>query len=626
MARARDHHRPAPPASRASAALLLSEALAFLSPAVALSSLAVGPQVAGKGLAQIQSVDAVVLGLLQTGLGLCWLALLASAWSCWRGRRPGVGALLAQPVVVAFALVELLHPLTWISQLAAGRVLLLGLALASTVTLVRARRNRPGEPRLQLATPLLALVLAISAIAGGSSASLPLDPTAWATSAGSGSAPDATQGVAGQDVPQHPRLAGNPWNSIHNDAWATDSYTRPGPDPAQGPVESLFTGGDCATMTFDSRGRLWTICNSLRSTDLWLIDPDTLRVIDREQVGERTPDLTDFSGGGYFVLDARDRIVYPARGGRIVTMSARGDELHVERELELSSLLLPGEELTSLVPDWRSGIWFVGSRGTVGVTGSRGARIVRFAGEDIENSLAVTDRGALVVTSRVLALVERGTGGVPRVRWRTRYAAGSRQKPGQTSRASGTTPTVLSGGRHVAIADNAEPRMKVVVFDTRTGRPTCEVPVFAPGRSATENSLIAIGGVLIAENNYGYDPPVTATTGGHTTEPGVAAIRVDPRSGRCRLLWETRAVTVPSLVSKATGAGRQILTYSKPRSRAGFDAWYFTGVDLVTGRVLWKRRAGVGSAHNNHYAAAYLSPAGDLFVGTLQGLTVLRRR
>lgn len=604
---------------------MLAEALAFLSPAVALASLTVGPQVAGKGLAQVQSPETVVSGLLQVGLGCSWLALLTGAWSAWRGRRPRLGALLAQPVVIAFAVIDILHPLTWVSHLPGSRIALTSLAIVTTAMVVRATAGRAREPSGLVPAAVVAVV-ALCGLAGATSAALPLDPTAWVTSAGGGTAPDPRLSVAAGAIPQNPALGDNPWNSIHNDSWASDSYTRAAPDPRRGQVESLFTGGDCATMTFDRRGRLWTICSSLRSTDVWLIDPATLRVIDRRRVGERTPDLTDFSGGGYFVLDARGRIVFPGRGGRIVTMSATGDRLETERELALSSLLQPGEELTSLAPDWRSGVWFVGTRGTVGVTGAGGARVVRFPGQDIENSLAVTERGALVVTSRALALVERDSRGAPRVRWQTRYAAGSRRKPGQTSRASGTTPTVLSAGRHVAIADNAEPRMHVIVADARTGRTTCSVPVFRPGRSATENSLIATGGVLIVENNYGYDPPVTATSGGHTTEPGMAAIRVDPRTGRCRKLWETRAVTVPSLVSKATSAGGQILTYTKRASRAGLDAWYFTGVDLRTCRVRWTRLAGMGMAHNNHYAATYLSPAGDLFTGTLLGLVVLRAR
>ena len=65
--------------------------------------------------------------------------------------------------------------------------------------------------------------------------------------------------------------------------------------------------------------------------------------------------------------------------------------------------------------------------------------------------------------------------------WRAAYDRGAEQKPGQLSRGSGTTPTVLPGGR-VAITDNAEPRMHVSFYDTATGREICRAPVFGRGR------------------------------------------------------------------------------------------------------------------------------------------------
>ncbi|MFR9754148.1 hypothetical protein ACL02S_24345, partial [Nocardia sp. 004] len=70
---------------------------------------------------------------------------------------------------------------------------------------------------------------------------------------------------------------------------------------------------------------------------------------------------------------------------------------------------------------------------------------------------------------------------------------------------TGTTPTILPDG-YVAITDNADP-MNVVVYRTApeaTQRQVCSVPVFEPGRSNTENSLIGAGRSLIVENNYGY--------------------------------------------------------------------------------------------------------------------------
>jgi hypothetical protein len=125
---------------------------------------------------------------------------------------------------------------------------------------------------------------------------------------------------------------------------------------------------------------------------------------------------------------------------------------------------------------------------------------------DIENSFALgADGVAYVVTGEDLLRIE-DVAGNPEVAWRFAYDRGERRKPGQTSRASGTTPTVFADGRFVAITDNAEPRMNVVVVDVSGAepRPHCAVPVFADGMSAGENALIAMDDALFVENNYGY--------------------------------------------------------------------------------------------------------------------------
>ena len=112
-----------------------------------------------------------------------------------------------------------------------------------------------------------------------------------------------------------------------------------------------------------------------------------------------------------------------------------------------------------------------------------------------------------MATGAAMYRLQAGPDGPPEIVWRTAYDAGTRQKPGQTSRATGTTPTLF--GDAVAITDNADPQMHVVVFDRADGRERCRAPVFSPTASATENSLIAIDGMLVVENNYGYKPAVT---------------------------------------------------------------------------------------------------------------------
>jgi outer membrane protein assembly factor BamB len=325
------------------------------------------------------------------------------------------------------------------------------------------------------------------------------------------------------------------------------------------------------------------------------------------------------------VLDAQQRLVTPLPGGVVARFDGR--DLAALDEFDVSGSLLPGEGITSVVPDWSGLLWFVGREGTVGLldpaSGNAASLLAGPGGTpvDIENSFAVTERGAYVVTGEELMRVE-AVDGAPVIVWRAAYDRGTRLKPGQTSRASGTTPTVFgAGGRYVAITDNADPRMRVVVFDVsgQNPRELCAVPVFAEGESATENSLIAMGDALIVESNYGYS--VTAVAGGHTTTPGLA--RIDVTDAGCSLGWETDAVTIPSLVSKGVLADGAVLTYTKESSALGTDAWWFTAVDASTGELLWRRLAGVGPLLNNHYAAGYVGPDGSVYVGTISGVVAL---
>ena len=202
------------------------------------------------------------------------------------------------------------------------------------------------------------------------------------------------------------------------------------------------------------------------------------------------------------------------------------------------------------------------------------------AGETIANSLAVDETGGVfVVSSHALYRFDAGSGGAPQQTWRQTYDRGVRQKPGQTQWGSGTTPTIIRRGsaHYVAITDNADPRMHVLVFRAdRTGtggKPLCSAPVFASGKGSTDNSLIAVGDSLIVENNYGYTGPVAAASANPppspsrptpTTEPGVTRIDVNFDSGSCHAAWTNSTVRVPTSVSKASAAAGLVYVYSHP--------------------------------------------------------------
>ena len=60
-----------------------------------------------------------------------------------------------------------------------------------------------------------------------------------------------------------------------------------------------------------------------------------------------------------------------------------------------------------------------------------------------------------------------------------------------------------------------------------------------------------------------------------------------------------------------------LYVYTKPANSLGLDAWYFTAIDVPTGRTVFSKLTGVGTQFNNHYAAIYLGPDGSAYVATL---------
>lgn len=596
------------------AALLIAEALLIVHPTLLISNLFTGAGILGKGLFYVHIMDVIAQGISYLIAPTVAVLLLVAAWGVATSSR-GIGALILQPAVLAFAVVPFLRPMLLVppTVLLVVSVAAIGLLIAIAGTTAR----HEARHRRWWLIGAYAVALTVLVVLNGLSPQFPLSPLERFASAGAGQAPTADD-LPKTQTPQNPQLAANPFNSIHNDSWATDAYDLPAPAPG-GTVDTLFTGGDCATITFDSKGRLITLCSTLTRVVGYVIDPQSLEVLVRREVGQRQPSLTDFSGGGYFFLDEKDRVVFPAQGGVLQILSPV--DLREIASIDVSATLQADEQVTSVMPDWSGNYWYVGSLGTVGIVRDRTPEVLALQGEDIENSFAVAEDGVFVVTGSALYRLQAGETGPPTISWRTEYDRGEARKPGQTSRASGTTPTLFADWG-VAITDNADP-MNVVVADRRTGQIVCQEPVFSAGSSATENSLIAIDDSLIVENNYGYAPAVSATMAGRTTTSGMAAITAV--EGECSPRWTNNSVTVPSAVSKATTQGALVLTYTKPAVSSGLDPWYFTAVDARTGEQVWTSLAGVGVSFNNHYAALYLSPDGDLFVGTLSGIAVLRR-
>jgi hypothetical protein len=436
-------------------------------------------------------------------------------------------------------------------------------------------------------------------------------------------------------VPQNPFMAPNGVSNLHDDAYQTDTYRWSGPLGRSIQTQSAFYPGatltrECASITFDSSGRLVAICVGLDRPVVAIIDPGTLTPLATYQLPPRQPSagnpFTDFSGGGYFYLGRGDRVIAPTTTRHIVVVAETpGPGLAKRRDYDLSSVLPSGDKIISALPDWQGRIWFATSDGVVGWVNRRSGKAhTRDLGAPIGNSFAVDERnGVYVVTDQALYRLTASNGRV-RVVWRHGYPNDGTVKPGQTEAGSGTTPTIMGGGRYVAITDNADP-IDVMVFQRRARpagrRVVCRSPVFGKGRSSTDQSLIGAGRALIAENNYGYK--ITATENGGVTARGLERVDVDRDGHGCHRVWHSR-VRAPSVVPKVSARAGLVYTYTKPRRADNQDAWYLTTLDFGTGHTVWSRLSGEGLGYNNNYAPVTIAPNGTAYVGVLGGLVKFR--
>ena len=486
----------------------------------------------------------------------------------------------------------------------------------------------------------LAVLLVLAALATAAPAAavpprpIPEGPDAGALPVFRG-APAAQRPVAVPDPPRHPFMAPNGRSNLHVDAYQSDVHRGPGPLGRGMERRSTFLEGVCASVTFDSRGRIETVCVGVEGPKLLLLEPRTLETLAAMPLPPRLPGggnlFTDFAGGGYFYLDHRDRAVIPTTTRHIfvVRQTGGGTGFALERDYDLSTAVLPGDKVISALPDWSGRLWFASTNGVVGtVDPASGAVRARALGEKVANSFAVEDTGAVyIVTDAALYRLKLGAGGVPAPVWRVAYENSGVQKPGQASAGSGTTPTLMGDGL-VAITDNADP-MNVLVY--RRGRTVagprriCRRPVFEKGASATDQSLIGTGRSLVVENNHGYSGPA-ATQQGRTTSPGLERVDLDAGGG-CHSVWRS-AERAPSVVPKLSARNGIVYTYTKdPQPQdPGADAWYLTALDFETGRTLYKRLGGEGLGYNNNYAPVTLGPDGTAYVGLLGGLVALRDR
>ena|GEM_PF-824690 len=456
-------------------------------------------------------------------------------------------------------------------------------------------------------------------------------------------APAITAPLPAKDVVEHPGLA--PQSSIHVDLANSDVTDLPGPlgvDPQVSSQEFGLLVGTCLNFTFDAGGNLLAFCGVSTDRgigfDVTALDPVTLE----KRATYRLLDLTFEQAMalpiylGYMATDRDGRVISigPDNVVRWVGLTADGT-LEVARTLDLSvTVPIARGQIASVIPDHDGTLWFlvlgeVDASGTVqrpamigAVDGVNGVQVVRELDQEVvENGLAIGPDGVSVLSDRALRGVRFEAGAIVET-FSFPYARATVKKPGTISWGSGSTPTLV-GDHLVAFTDNADDQIHLLVVDRRAEPPggrrvVCDVPMFAAGASANENSVISSNGAIIVQNWSGAP---TALLGGSQRGLVPGLVRYDVRDDEtgCDLVWSSDALTTTATLKLSTATG---LLYGGmlDRENRDVDAYYLGAVDFATGREVFRVLLGVGDASNIGLSPTYVGPDGAIYQPVRSGV------
>ena len=276
------------------------------------------------------------------------------------------------------------------------------------------------------------------------------------------------------------------------------------------------------------------------------------------------------------------------------------DDLAIAASFDLADLLAEDDCVVGLgVEGGRA--WFVTAGGVAGVVADGRVRTVDL-GDSVEQDLAVGNAGVYVAGDQALHRVGL-RGDKPVVAWSTAYEEGGER---------GAAPVVLRSGL-VAVADNRDPRLQVVLHRADTGEVSCRAEVFDDDSGAADGGLVAAGDDVVVTNAHGYGGPLS-TILGRTTDRGVAKVSAD-----CTVRW-TLELDVPSGAPAVSADDGLVYVWSKRHSWLGVDAWYLSALELRSGRLVWARRVGLNGLHDNHGGTVVLGPERAAYAPVLGGL------
>ena len=413
---------------------------------------------------------------------------------------------------------------------------------------------------------------------------------------------------------QNPYLGINSLATMHGDAQSSDAtpFAGPGDPGVGGSWKVTFTNhwAACPTILAGQDGYIQALMTQFLGSDAKVRKPK-LAIIEPAsgaQLGAMEIPTGALLGGVYAYLDADSNLVMVDGTNALtwISHSQDGMTVWVSRRIDLTDAmkLEPKDHVVGIVPDWHGRIWVASERGVVGLIDPK-RNVVRLTKlqqysptERIDNSISACPQGVSIITSYgIYMLGADASTSKPRIIWSHSYDRGTKQKPGQLSHGSGATATFFgpNGSDYVMLSDNADRQEKLIVYRSTDGSAVGEGPLFTPGASGTENSMIGVQNSIVGACTFGYpyaQYPDTKPAYRAQVAPGMERWDVNDDASGITLKWRNNGI-YSAAVPRLSTADNLIYTCERPRGPAGVltgPVVYACAIDMDSGRVVHRQR------------------------------------
>lgn len=413
---------------------------------------------------------------------------------------------------------------------------------------------------------------------------------------------------------QNPYLGINSLATMHGDAQSSDAtpFAGPGDPGVGGSWKVTFTNhwAACPTILAGQDGYIQALMTQFLGSDAKLRKPK-LAIIEPAsgaQLGAIEIPTGALLGGVYAYLDADSNLVMVDGTNALtwISHSQDGMKVWVSRRIDLTDAmkLEPKDHVVGIVPDWHGRIWVASERGVVGLIDPK-RNVVRLTklqqyspAERIDNSISACPQGVSIITSHgIYMLGADASTSKPRIIWSHSYDRGTKQKPGQLSHGSGATATFFgpNGSDYVMLSDNGDRQEKLIVYRSADGSAVGEGPLFTPGASGTENSMIGVQNSIVGACTFGYpyvQYPDTKPAYRAQVAPGMERWDVNDDASGITLKWRNNGI-YSAAVPRLSTVDNLIYTCERPRGPAGVltgPVVYACAIDMDSGRVVHRQR------------------------------------